>query len=210
MLTTPVVETGASSASSLSPWSSPLCRRVGFHNFPFEASSSFTHVTACQIAHPPDVGFVSSLQSGRLPFQTARQLPSPADGCSGGSFPAGDLRPWGTLHSSGYSKPQVWLDGRRDGRRDGIGLRVERPSNAKSRSPFQGCGSLRLSYRRNYISFTPSTNAFSLREREGSITQELRSVRPSAAITILAVISLLPKSIACAQASDKTSIVLNV
>jgi hypothetical protein len=37
----------------------------------------------------------------------------------------------------------------------------------KSRSPFQGCGFLRLSYWPSYISFTPSTKAFSLRLREG-------------------------------------------
>src|SRR5260370_12378188 len=35
---------------------SPLFRRVGVHDFTFEACSGFTHVTACQIAQPPHGG----------------------------------------------------------------------------------------------------------------------------------------------------------
>ena len=32
-------------------------RRVGIHNFTFEACSSFTRVTACRIARPPKADF---------------------------------------------------------------------------------------------------------------------------------------------------------
>ena len=35
---------------------SPLFRRVGVHDFTFEACSGFTHVTACRIAQPPKGG----------------------------------------------------------------------------------------------------------------------------------------------------------
>ena len=35
---------------------SPKFRRVGIHDFTFEACSSFTHVTACWIAQPPKGG----------------------------------------------------------------------------------------------------------------------------------------------------------
>ena len=38
---------------SLSVLPSPVNRRVGIHDFTFEACSSFTHVAACQIACPP-------------------------------------------------------------------------------------------------------------------------------------------------------------
>src|SRR5450755_361918 len=41
------------SISSLSVLPSPVNRRVGIHDFTFEACSSFTHVAACQIACPP-------------------------------------------------------------------------------------------------------------------------------------------------------------
>lgn len=44
--------------SSLFARPSLLIGQVGIHDFPFEACSSFTHVTACQIAHPPKVDFV--------------------------------------------------------------------------------------------------------------------------------------------------------
>jgi hypothetical protein len=41
------------SVSSLSARPSPVNRRVGIHDFTFEACSSFTHFTACRIACPP-------------------------------------------------------------------------------------------------------------------------------------------------------------
>ena len=54
-------------------WPSLNERQVGIHNFPFEACSSFTRVTACRLAHPPYVGFVTRLPSRRL---TRRNGPS--------------------------------------------------------------------------------------------------------------------------------------
>ena len=54
---------------------SPFLRRVGIHNFTFEACSGFTHVTARWIAQPPKAAFVTRLRPGRLPVQAARQLP---------------------------------------------------------------------------------------------------------------------------------------
>src|SRR5712691_7781016 len=68
-------------------WPSLSKGQVGFHIFSFEACSSFTHVTACGVARPPIVDFVTRLQSGRLPSRTARQLPSHTDNSLGGSFP---------------------------------------------------------------------------------------------------------------------------
>ena len=38
---------------------SPVNRRVGIHNFTFEACSSFTRVTACRVACPPKGGLLS-------------------------------------------------------------------------------------------------------------------------------------------------------
>jgi hypothetical protein len=47
------------SVSSLFARPSPVNRRVGIHNFTFEACSSFTRVTACRIARPPNGGLLS-------------------------------------------------------------------------------------------------------------------------------------------------------
>src|SRR5713101_2161291 len=47
------------SVSSLSARPSPVNRRVGIHNFTFEACSSFTRVTACRVACPPKGGLLS-------------------------------------------------------------------------------------------------------------------------------------------------------
>jgi len=54
---------------------SPNGRRVGIRIVTFEACSGFTHVTAHRIAQPPKAAFVTRLQPGQLPGQTARQLP---------------------------------------------------------------------------------------------------------------------------------------
>ena len=59
-------------------WPSLHNGQVGIHNFPFEACSSFTRVTACGVARPPNVDFVTRLRPGRLPSRTARQLPRPS------------------------------------------------------------------------------------------------------------------------------------
>src|SRR5262249_31977686 len=57
---------------------SPNLRRVGIHDFTFESCSGFTRITARRIAQPPEGAFVTRLQPGRLPRQTARQLPGPS------------------------------------------------------------------------------------------------------------------------------------
>jgi len=60
---------------------------VGVHIAAFEACSSFTRVTACQITRPPCVDFVARFRSTRLPALTARQLSNLTMNCSSGSFP---------------------------------------------------------------------------------------------------------------------------
>jgi uncharacterized protein YcaQ len=54
---------------------SPNSGRVGVHNFPFEACSGFTHLTARRFAQPPKAVFVAGLRYGQLPNRTACQLP---------------------------------------------------------------------------------------------------------------------------------------
>jgi hypothetical protein len=54
---------------------SPTSGRVGIHNFPFEACSGFTRVTARRFARPPKAAFVAGLRPDRLPDQAACQLP---------------------------------------------------------------------------------------------------------------------------------------
>ena len=57
VLSTPADRTGACRYSSLSARPSPVNRRVGIHNFTFEACLSFTRVTAYKIARPPKADF---------------------------------------------------------------------------------------------------------------------------------------------------------
>ena len=73
--------------SSLPVQPSPFLRRVGIHNFTFEACSGFTRVTACKVAHPPSVGFIARLRSRRFPGSNARKLSSPTNNYLSGSFP---------------------------------------------------------------------------------------------------------------------------
>ena len=71
---------------------SPICGRVGVHNFPFKACSGFTHVMAHRFAPlpplpfhalaraepwaaSPEATFVAGLRYGQLPNRTACQLP---------------------------------------------------------------------------------------------------------------------------------------
>ena len=62
-------------------WPSRNERPVGIHNFPFEACSSFTRVTACGFAGPPNVDFCHKAsipavthRNGSLAIQAYRQL----------------------------------------------------------------------------------------------------------------------------------------
>src|SRR5450432_2378277 len=60
------------SVSSLFARPSPVNRRVGIHDFTFEACSSFTRVTACKVAARPRRTFVPRLRLGQLPDRAAR------------------------------------------------------------------------------------------------------------------------------------------
>ena len=66
---------------------SPFVRRVGIHDFTFEACSSFTRVTACKVAHPPFVGFIARLRPNQFPGSNARKLSSPTNIYLSGSCP---------------------------------------------------------------------------------------------------------------------------
>jgi hypothetical protein len=99
------------SVSFLSARPSPVNRRVGIHDFTFEACSSFTRVTACKVACPPKGGCLSRgfdpasyptepLGSYHvLPRTTWMDPPS-----------ISDLRRWGALLTTGWgcsSGPQL-------------------------------------------------------------------------------------------------------
>jgi len=89
------------SVTSRSMLPSPFLRRVGFHDFTFEACSSFTRVTACRVARPPYVAFVTRLRPGPLPGRAACQLPDLPTTIRVGLSPTGDLRHWGALRNRG-------------------------------------------------------------------------------------------------------------
>jgi len=76
---------------------SPIHRRVGVHDFTFEACSSFTRVTARWIAQPPKAAFVTRLRPGQLPSRTACQLPELPTSLRVDSSSTGVARLRGTL-----------------------------------------------------------------------------------------------------------------
>ena len=86
------------SVASRSMLPSPMSSRVGVHVFTFEACSGFTRVTACWVAQPPEVAFVTRLRLDSLPNQAACQLPDLPTTICVGLPPTGDLRSWGALH----------------------------------------------------------------------------------------------------------------
>ena len=66
---------------------SPFPRRVGVHDFAFEACSSFTRVTACRVARPPYSGLCHEA-STRPVTRPGRSLATMfTDNYMGGSFP---------------------------------------------------------------------------------------------------------------------------
>jgi len=77
---------------------SPVNRRVGIHNFTFEACSSFTRVTACKVACPPKGGLLSrgfdpaSCPTALLGSYHVSPTTTWVDPPS-----TGDLRRWGAL-----------------------------------------------------------------------------------------------------------------
>ena len=89
------------SVSSLSARPSPVNRRVGIHNFTFGACSSFTRVTACKIARPPEGGLLSrgfdpiSYPTEPLGSYHVQPTTTCVDPPS-----TGDLRRWGALLTS--------------------------------------------------------------------------------------------------------------
>jgi len=110
VLTTPVDRMGArrlslwrapAPGSSPSVLPSPILRRVGVHIAAFEACSSFTRVTACQIARPPYVDFVARFRPAPFPGLAARQLSNLTINCSCGPSPTGN-RPLGA-----HARPPV-------------------------------------------------------------------------------------------------------
>ncbi len=92
------------SVASRSMLPSPMSSRVGVHVFTFEACSGFTRVTACWVAQPPEVAFVTRLRLDPLPNQAACQLPDLPTTIWVGLPPTGDLRSWGALHTIGFPK----------------------------------------------------------------------------------------------------------
>src|SRR5205823_3741189 len=87
VLTTPADRNRCLLVPSLPARPSPFFRRVGIHIVTFEACSSFTHVTACTVAHPPYVGFIARLRPRPFPGSDARKLSSPTNNYLSGSFP---------------------------------------------------------------------------------------------------------------------------
>src|SRR5205807_7985030 len=83
------------SVASRSVRPSPFAWRVGVHDCTFEACSGFTRVTACKVAQPPEVAFVTRLRPSPLPVQAACQLPDLPTTIWVGLPPTGDLRRWG-------------------------------------------------------------------------------------------------------------------
>lgn len=79
----------------------PFLRGVGIHDFTFQACSSFTRVTACRVARPPCVAFVTRLRRTRLAGRAACQLPDSPTSICVGLPPTGDLRRWGALRNLG-------------------------------------------------------------------------------------------------------------
>src|SRR3989475_8913773 len=83
------------SVASRSVRPSPFAWRVGVHDCTFEACSGFTRVTACRVAQPPEVAFVTRLRHSPLPVQAACQPPDLPTTIWVGLPPTGDLRRWG-------------------------------------------------------------------------------------------------------------------
>ena len=85
---------------------SPTDRRVGIHNFTFEACSGFTRVTARWIAQPPKATFFfTGLRNGQLPNRPARQLPDQPTTLWVASSSTGVPRLRGALTGFGYQLP---------------------------------------------------------------------------------------------------------
>ena len=94
-------EAGRVSVTSRSVRPSPFLRRVGVHDFTFEALLRLHSRYRLQVARPPYVVFVARLRPGPLPVQAACQLPDLPTTIWVGLSPTGDLRRWGALRNLG-------------------------------------------------------------------------------------------------------------
>src|SRR5712664_2730628 len=63
---------------------SPVNRRVGIHDFTFEACSSFTRVTACSIACPPKADFCPEAATWPVAQPSCSVASMPTDNYMGG------------------------------------------------------------------------------------------------------------------------------
>jgi hypothetical protein len=112
VLTTPVDQLRCTRRllSSLGHTAFPAMQTGRHPQLTFEACSSFTHVTACRIAHPPFVGFITRLRPA--PVSRSRTLASyqvlPTTAWVGPS-PTGVPRLWGALHRLGVKRPGLCL-----------------------------------------------------------------------------------------------------
>ena len=102
-------------------------RRVGVHDFTFEACSDFTRVTARRIAQPPKAAFVTRLQPARLPDQAARQTTS--DGMWRLKTTADDVDPLYLALLSAYEDSRFAPPSRR---RSAVGRARRRPAGART------------------------------------------------------------------------------
>ena len=104
-------------AYSESLWPSLNERQVGIHNFPFEACSSFTRVTACRLAHPPLCGLcheapIPSVNPAKRPVSYPVIPTTPGVGLP----PTGNLRLWGARSFRKTEKGRQsgnWVESRR-------------------------------------------------------------------------------------------------
>jgi len=81
---------------------SPFICRVGAHIAAFEACSSFTHVTACQVARPPFRGLSSrGFRYPRYQEYLLAKLSNLTINYSSGLVPTGNLPLWGTQMNLG-------------------------------------------------------------------------------------------------------------
>ena len=86
---------------------SPFPRRVGVHDFAFEACSSFTRVTACRVARPPYSGLCHEA-STRPVTRPGRSLATMfTDNYMGGSFPHWQTAPVRRTWKCGYKPTGV-------------------------------------------------------------------------------------------------------
>jgi hypothetical protein len=91
----PVDRAGAYIDSSPLAWPSPLKGLVGVHDFPFEACSGFTHVTARPVAQPPYNGLCHEASTRSVTRPCRSSATRPIDILSGWILPPLVIRAFG-------------------------------------------------------------------------------------------------------------------